>query len=158
MKKGKKVRVSNLFHGKGKIKLLIVDDSSFIRSFVITALANDKELSVVGAVADGDEVLSFVRRNAVDIILMDIGMKRMNGDIATVEVLKEYPQIKVVGFSSYKDQEVRNRMIECGASGYVFKSTPIRHVALVIKSVFDPSFFLNLNDLRNNFLIETNSF
>lgn len=120
---------------KSKTKLLIVDDSEFIRSLVIKILKRDEELEIVGQCEDGDQVCPFLSKNEVDVILMDIEMERMNGDAATQEVVKHYPKTKVVAFSAHQSEGYRVRMIQCGVKGFVYKSTDLKTVANIIKYV-----------------------
>lgn len=120
---------------KPTIKVLVVDDSEFIRSLVVNVLNDDRELEIVGQCADGDEVCPFLSKSKVDVILMDIDMERMNGDLATQEVVKHYPKTKVVAFSAHQSEGYRVRMIQCGVKGFVYKSTDLKTVANIIKYV-----------------------
>jgi len=120
---------------KSKTKVLVVDDSEFIRNLVVNVLKGDHELEIVGQCADGDEVCPFLSKNKVDVILMDIDMERMNGDVATQEVMKHYPKTKVIAFSAHQSEGYRVRMIQCGVKGFVYKSTDLKTVANIIKYV-----------------------
>jgi len=135
-----------MFTKKNKIKkinLLIVDDSKFIRELVGDFLSEDKQINVVGYCGDGDEVFEFLLNNDVDVILMDYSMKRINGDLATEIVKLSFPHVNVIMFSSHHDEFYRNRSIEVGVSGYVYKSTDLNWIKMVIKYVNDPSMIID---------------
>jgi len=122
-----------------KVRLLIVDDSDFLRDFLKKGFCLDDEIVVVGECEDGDLVLDFLQKNSVNVILMDFSMKRMNGDVATKQVREFFPQVKIVGYSSHHEEVYRQRMIDSGAMGYVYKSTKIGQVANILKSVVFPN-------------------
>ena len=117
------------------IRVLVVDDSAFLIKHVIHVLEDDPKIQIVGQCSDGDEVCPFLSLNKVDIILMDISMERMNGDVATREVKKLFPNVKVIAYSSHHHETYRVHMINCGVKGYVFKSTNLKTVIEIIKSV-----------------------
>jgi DNA-binding NarL/FixJ family response regulator len=120
---------------KNKIKLLIVDDSDFLRKLTVAVLSDDIEIEVVGECTDGDEVCGFLESNYVDVILMDIQMKRMNGDEATLLITQKYPDVKIIAYTTVIDNNERNHLINCGIKGYISKSTELFKVSQVIKSV-----------------------
>lgn len=124
------------------IRVLIVDDSAFLRELVMNVLNDDHQIEVVGLCEDGDEVCPMLSQVNADVVLMDIEMQRMNGDIATKEVLKYFPNVKVIAYSSHHVESYRLRMIQCGVKGYVNKSTPISQVVNIIKSVHSSQFVL----------------
>lgn len=65
------------------IKLLIADDQEMIRSSLEIILSCEKDLEVKGTVENGAEVLDFLEKQAVDVILMDIRMPVMDGVLCT---------------------------------------------------------------------------
>lgn len=73
------------------IKVLVVDDSIFMRRVICDAINNAGDMEVVGTAANGDEVLSQVKVLQPDVITLDIEMPRKNGLIALQEVMKECP-------------------------------------------------------------------
>lgn len=105
------------------IRLLIVDDHPVVRAGLITMLRRQSALKVVGAVEGGTEALAFVRRNAVDVILLDLRMPKMNG-IETLQALRQMdPAPRVVILSSFDFEEEIFRAVQAGAKGYISKDT-----------------------------------
>lgn len=70
------------------IKVLIADDQEMIRESIKIVLSSYPDIDVVGSVADGSQVLNFLKHTVVDIILMDIRMPIMDGVVATKKVKK----------------------------------------------------------------------
>ena len=81
------------------IKVLIVDDSTFIRKMIRQALERDTELQVVGEAADGREALDQALALKPDVITLDIIMPAQDGLWALEEINKKCPT-PVIVFSS----------------------------------------------------------
>ena len=103
------------------INLLIVDDNSIIRKSFKHLLVSIENLNVVGECSDGNEVISFLKMNEVDVIFMDVVMKNIDGIEATKMVKKQYPKIKIIGFSSSAHHAIIEKMLESGADGFISK-------------------------------------
>ncbi|OWU65743.1 MAG: chemotaxis response regulator protein-glutamate methylesterase, partial [Armatimonadetes bacterium Cent15-Ar3] len=73
------------------IKVLVVDDSIFMRRVISDAVNAAGDMEVVGTAANGDEVLKQVRELKPDVITLDIEMPRKNGLIALQEVMTDCP-------------------------------------------------------------------
>lgn len=106
------------------IKIAIAEDNSFLLKSV-----TDK-LSLIGGntikiIAENGRILleKLKEYHQVDIILMDIQMPEMDGILATEEVKKKYPQIKVIMLTVFDDDENIFRAIQAGADGYLLKET-----------------------------------
>ena len=117
------------------IKVLIVDDSAIIRKSFKELMKDYEQIDVIGECSDGNEVLDFLRSTKVDVILMDIKMKDMNGIEATKLVKEKYPMVKVIAFTMYDEEIFREKMIEAGASAYLLKETEIDEIIDTIQSI-----------------------
>jgi two-component system, NarL family, response regulator len=105
------------------IRLLIVDDHPVVRAGLISMLRRQSVLKVVGAAESGAAALTFVRRNAVDVILLDLRMPKLNG-IETLLALRQItPTPRVVILSSFDFEEEIYRAVQAGAKGYISKDT-----------------------------------
>jgi DNA-binding NarL/FixJ family response regulator len=105
------------------IRLLIVDDHPVVRAGLISMLRRQSVLKVVGAVESGAAAIAFARRNAVDVILLDLRMPKLNG-IETLQALRQIaPTPRVVILSSFDFEEEIYRAVQAGAKGYISKDT-----------------------------------
>lgn len=104
------------------IKILLVDDNVLIRSSFKQLLNCLPNVIIMGECSDGSEVLPFLFVNDVDVIFMDINMKFIDGYVATEMVKTNYPQIRVIGFSSDNEMTSIQKMIESGADGFINKA------------------------------------
>ena len=104
------------------IKVLIADDQELIRQSLSIILGLKEEISVVGGVGDGTEVLEFIAKEKPDIILMDIRMPTMDGVECTKIVKEKYPEIKIIVLTTFDDDKYVFSALKYGASGYLLKA------------------------------------
>jgi DNA-binding NarL/FixJ family response regulator len=122
---------------KQTIRILVVDDHPVVRKGLQSCLAKQDRLTIIGEASDGDEAIRKTRELTPDIVLMDIGLPRMNG-LAVTEVLrKEAPNVKVLVLSVHTRKEYIFRIIQAGAHGYVSKEAPPEELVRAILSVCD---------------------
>jgi DNA-binding NarL/FixJ family response regulator len=105
------------------IRLLIVDDHPVVRAGLISMLRRQSVLKVVGAVESGAAAIAFAGRNAVDVMLLDLRMPKLNG-IETLQALRQvHPTPRVIILSSFDFEEEIFRAVQAGAKGYISKDT-----------------------------------
>ena len=101
------------------MKLLIVEDNPEMRRMIRRVLADlAPEISECD---DGSEVLASFARHEPDWVLMDIGMKEMDGLTATRHLLARWPQARVLIVTNHDDDVLREQARQAGAIGYVLK-------------------------------------
>ena len=99
--------------------VLIVDDSQPMRELIKMMLAGVAE--IVGECSDGADALEAYERLRPDWVLMDIGMKNVDGITATRQIMAAYPQAKIMIVTDYNDDALRRAAYEAGACQYVVK-------------------------------------
>lgn len=104
------------------IKVLVVDDSAFMRKTITGMLKSDPTIHVVGEAVDGVDAIQKVRTLVPDVITMDIEMPRLNGLDALKILMKEMP-LPVIMISSLTEDGAREtiKALEYGASDYIPK-------------------------------------
>lgn len=110
---------------KGRARILIADDSTFMRHSVSRLIGLETGLEVVGEAVNGQDAVILARSLRPDIVIMDVNMPLMDGVEATVLIMKEWPGTLVVGFSSSDEQNIRVRMLKAGAVELLDKCEPI---------------------------------
>lgn len=126
------------------IKVLLVEDHKILRDGLKAALSGNKEIKVIGECEDGNQVMGFLEKNEIDVILMDIKMPIMNGIDTTQLVVEKYPNIKVLALSMYNEEAYIMKIFKAGASGYILKNTSIAEMLDGIKKVFAGEIFYSL--------------
>lgn len=104
------------------IKIVIVDDNSFLIKAIQEKLSFFEDISVKFSALNGKDLLTKLETNSlVDLILMDIEMPEMNGIEATFQVKQKYPQIKIIMLTVFDNDENIFNAIKAGADGYLLK-------------------------------------
>ena len=100
------------------IRVVIADDQELIRESLKIVLGTHNDIQVVGVAGDGFEVLDILKREKVDVILMDIRMPRMDGVICTKSVKEQFPDVKIIILTTFDDDDFVFSALKYGASGY----------------------------------------
>ena len=79
-------------------------------------------MEVVGEAANGAQGIDLALKLRPDVIVMDIVMPEMNGIDATLAILKEWPEAKILIVTSYLDNEKIMPVLNAGAKGYMLKN------------------------------------
>jgi len=121
----------------GSIRVLVVDDHASFREGAVALLRLDERLEVVGEAADGAEAIAFLEREDVDVVLMDVDMPRMDGLAATVRIVAEHPETRVVVVSGAGSPELERAAEAAGAAAYLCKSR-LAELAVVVAEASPP--------------------
>ena len=119
-----------------KIKVIIADDSDFVRDGMKIILDVDDEFEVLGCASNGREAIEIAEKNKPDVFLMDIQMPVMDGIEATKEIV-EKDLGKVLILTTFDDDDLVRRALANGAKGYLIKNHTPDHLKQMIKSVYN---------------------
>lgn len=119
-----------------KIKVIIADDSDFVREGMKIILEVDDEFEVIGCAANGKEAVSIAENVKPDVFLMDIQMPGMDGIEATKQIV-ERKLGKVLVLTTFDDDELVQKALQNGANGYLVKNHTPEHLKQMIKSVYN---------------------
>ena len=124
-------------------RLLIVDDHPLVREGLKARLGSVPGLEVVGEAGDAQEASAQVALTHPDLVLMDVGMKDVNGIELTRRLIAEQPHLLVLMLSMYDNPEYVNRAMHSGARGYVLKDAPASDIIDAIAAVTSGGSFLS---------------
>lgn len=119
-----------------KIKVIIADDSDFVRDGMKIILETDGGFDVLGCAANGRDAIEIARQNKPDVFLMDIQMPEMDGIEATKIIVSEGLG-KVLILTTFDDDELVRQAVAGGASGYLIKNHTPEHLKQTIRSVYN---------------------
>jgi two-component system chemotaxis response regulator CheB len=104
------------------IKVVVVDDSAFMRKAISTMLSKDPEIDVVATARDGEEGLEMIRRHNPDVVTMDIEMPRMDGLTALRHIMMEMPRpVLMVSSLTNEGAEATLKALDLGAVDFIPK-------------------------------------
>ncbi|WP_298221123.1 response regulator transcription factor [Flavobacterium sp.] len=104
------------------IKIAIADDNSFLIKTIQEKLSFFEDFVIKFTAVNGEDMIEKLEKNhAVDLILMDIEMPKMNGIEATYAIKQKFPQIKIIMLTVFDNDENIFKSIKAGADGYLLK-------------------------------------
>jgi len=106
-----------------KIRVLIADDHSVVRSGLRLFMLAFSDLELVGEAENGNQAIEFCRLYEPDVVLMDLMMPDISGVEATREISIKFPKTKVLVLTSFPEQQLVHDAIAAGAIGYMLKTT-----------------------------------
>src|ERR1700719_311415 len=105
-----------------QVRVLIVDDATFMRKVLETILISDPQLQVIGHAKDGREAIALAESLKPDVMTMDINMPHMDGLQATAQIMTTNPRPIVIVSSESKDGAASTlKALELGAIEFVAK-------------------------------------
>jgi two-component system, chemotaxis family, protein-glutamate methylesterase/glutaminase len=117
-----------------KVKVLVVDDSAFMRKFITDLLFENPQIEVVGAARNGKEALEKVSLLNPDVVTLDVEMPIMNGIDALKQIMKEHP-LPVVMLSSTTTEGAKNTIIAMQYGAIDFVAKPSGEISLDLYKV-----------------------
>ncbi|WP_304351959.1 response regulator transcription factor [Comamonas testosteroni] len=117
-------------------KVLIVDDHPLICEAIRQALL-PIGFETVGETADGIDALRMIESLTPDIVILDIGLEKLDGLSVLKRITREKLDVRVLVFTSQSKDSYATRCLQAGASGFVSKSEPIETLTKAVKTVAD---------------------
>jgi len=117
------------------IRVFLVEDQALVREGIQSLLGFDREITVVGTAADGEEALAAIPAAAPDVVLLDMRLPRLSG----LEVLRrlaaqgELPPTIIV--TTFDDDEIVLEGLRAGARGYLLKDVSLSELVDAIRAV-----------------------
>ena len=105
------------------MQILLVDDHEMVRLGLKSYLDVQDDVDVVAEASNGREGVEKALALRPDVIMMDIVMPEMSGIEATLAILKEWPEAKILILTSYLDNEKIYPVLDAGAKGYMLKTS-----------------------------------
>jgi len=131
-----------------KVKVLLCDDHTLFREGIKAILKDELSIEIIGEADNGRQAVAQARQLHPDIVLMDIAMPDLSGFDATHRILQANPKAKVLILTMYEEEEVINRCLDAGASGYVLKDAPRAHLIHAIDVVSRGGQYLSSRALK----------
>ncbi len=131
---------------RAPITVMLVDDDLLVRRIVLELLTRHPDIRVAGVFGCGRDALEAAIADPPGVMVVDIAMPGMDGAELTRLVLAERPQVRILAYTSFADEQSLSNMLNAGASGVVYKEASVSAVADAIRatsaglSVLSPRF------------------
>lgn len=102
-------------------RIVLADDHPLFRQGIRKIIEEREDLQVVGEVSDGLELLDFLKKVPLDMVILDIAMPKLRGIEATREARVIRPRVKILILTMYKNTEYLHHCLLAGADGYLLK-------------------------------------
>jgi len=125
------------------IKVVLTDDHMIIRDGLRALLERQPDMEVVAEADNGRTALKHVKELSPDVVIMDIGMRELNGIDATRQIVKMSPGVKVLALSMYSDKRFVKEMLKAGASGYMLKDSAFTELIDAIRVIVGSKIYIS---------------
>jgi DNA-binding NarL/FixJ family response regulator len=125
------------------IKIVLADDHNLVRSGLKSLLMGMQGVEVVAEATNGREAVELARSASPDVVLMDIGMKELNGIEAAAIIARDNPSVRVIILSMHDTQDFVSQALKAGAAGYVLKDAAPLELEFALQAVTNGESYLS---------------
>jgi two-component system nitrate/nitrite response regulator NarL len=125
------------------ITVIIAEDHQALIDGIKLSLEMEDDITVIGEANDGEELIQIVKNKRPQVVITDIRMPKCDGICATKAIKDAFPEIKVIAFSMFDQEEAVQQMKQAGASGYIMKNSPLKKVIQAIRAVANNETFFD---------------
>jgi DNA-binding NarL/FixJ family response regulator len=125
------------------LRVLVVDDHDDWLRFISGIVASQPECLVIGEASDGLEAVQIAEQLQPDLILLDIGLPKLNGLEAARQIQAVAPTAKILCVSENRSHDIAEAALANGAAGYVVKSDAGNDLLPAIRSVLEGKRFIS---------------
>lgn len=126
-----------------QIRVMLAEDHAIVREGLRLLIEKQSDIELVCEAEDGRAAVECARELLPDVVIMDITMPNLNGVEATRQIIREFPQIKVIALSVHSNRRFVADMLEAGAVGYVLKECLFDELAQAIRAVSEGKTYLS---------------
>lgn len=117
-----------------RIRIVLVDDHTVVRSGLGTFMLAYDDLELVGEASNGERAIALCQQTQPDVVLMDLMMPGMDGAMATRHIREKCPNTQVLALTSFKEKELVEGALQAGAIGYLLKDISADELVKAIRS------------------------
>lgn len=128
---------------KDKINVLIVDDHPMVLEGMRSMLTQFGFVTLSGLASNAWEAMDLIKKEMPDIVLTDINMPEVSGIELAEKIKMEFPAIKVIAMSTFKERSYIAQMIQHGAAGYLLKSASREEIEEALLRVYEGHLYMS---------------
>ncbi len=124
--------------------ILIADDHPAVRMGLVSLLKHKPSYKVIGQVGNSNEIPKYLSSIKTDLLVLDLNMPGQDYSVTISEIRQNHPDVKILVFSGYFDNDLEKRLKKIGVDGYVTKNIhPSRVLDLLIDVVDGKKCFIS---------------
>lgn len=128
-----------------KIRLLVVDDHPMVLEGMKSMLQQLSFVELCGMATDAYAAMELIKKEQPQIVITDINMPEISGIELALKIRHEFPEVKVIAMSTFKERSYISQMIQNGAAGYLVKSASREEIEEAILSVHEGKLYMSLD-------------
>jgi two-component system, NarL family, response regulator NreC len=125
------------------IQIIIADDHQIVRQGLRTLLEQEPDMQVIAEAEDGRRAVALAKELIPHVVVMDVEMPDLNGIEAAMQILCDYPQVKIIALSMYSDRRFVTNMLKAGASAYLLKDCAFEELVQAIRLAMSNRIYLS---------------
>lgn len=126
-----------------KIRIVIADDHHILLDGLKALLQKQRDIELVGMYNNGTSLFDELSHTNPDVVIVDINMPGMTGDVVTRKIKEFYPSVYVIALSMHDDAGHIMEMIEAGVSGYLLKNVNDKELLDAIRLVTEGKMYFS---------------
>jgi DNA-binding NarL/FixJ family response regulator len=128
---------------RDNITVILADDHRIFRKGLKSLLSDKAHIEVIDEADNGDEALKKAVQHKPHLVIMDIGMPKMDGIEATRQIRERLPNTEVVILSMHAKKAYIDQVLKAGAKGYVLKDSDEDNLIAAINTVHNGGYYLD---------------
>ena len=140
------------------IKILIADDHPLIRNGLKQIISREKDMEVTCEASNAEEVFELIKKNKIDILILDISMPGMSGFEVLDKIKQKFLKLPVLMLSALSEDLYALKTLKAGASGYINKESAPEELVKAVRKVVSGGLFVSdylaeklASDFKNGF-------
>ena len=136
-------RKSEIRNSSAVVRILVVDDFEPSRRFLCETLQGRPDLQIIGEASDGLQAVEKFEELQPDLILLDIGLPKLNGIEVAHRISELVPSSTILVISQNNDTDVVAAALSNGAKGYILKHNANRELLPAVEAVLRGDHFVS---------------
>jgi len=117
------------------IQVFIIDDHQIVINGIQQAIEKQDDIEIIGTALSAAEGLEWLQQHTADVVLLDIHLPDRDGMEVCKILAKQFPELKIIGLTTFGQVSFITQMLQNGASGYLFKNTSEEELTEAIRTV-----------------------
>ncbi len=133
-----------------RISILLIDDHAMVIEGMKAILQLIPTVSVKATANNAFEAMGALKQHDIQLCFLDINLPDISGIDLCLKIKKEFPQIHIIGLSTFSQRSYIAQMMQNGASGYLLKSATKEEIEEAINTIMLGKLFFNITSVPNN--------